>query len=68
MDGNLDDDDIIVLNGDGERIAKEIKKQHPEIIVIGNPGHFSLKNAHFNCAKDEGVDKFLEVLKNAQLS
>jgi len=64
VDGNMDDD-FIVNGSDGEKIAEEIKKQHPNIIVIGNAGGVKLKHADYNSTKMEDPEKLLETIKNA---
>jgi DNA-binding NtrC family response regulator len=64
VDGNLEDG-FIKMGADGEKIAEEIKKQHPNIIVIGNAGATELKHADYNSTKIVGPEKLLETIKNA---
>jgi DNA-binding NtrC family response regulator len=49
---------------DGELVTQEIKKQHPEIKVIGYAGLEEICNADVNCLKIKGPEELIEVVTN----
>ncbi|MDP1710088.1 MAG: response regulator, partial [bacterium] len=62
LDGNLTERDE--SGRDGERIAQEIKKQYPEIKVIGHAFEKAIPSADVNCTKMEGGMKLAETVTN----
>ena len=64
VDGNLEEQ--YTRNGeDGEIVAMELKKQRPDITIIGNASDVLLQSADINCKKIEGAAKLAEVVTNA---
>lgn len=60
VDGNLSQMDD--SGRDGERVAKEIKSQHPEIKVVGHALKRPLQNADANSTKYDGGSKLIETV------
>jgi CheY-like chemotaxis protein len=63
VDGNLSEWDT--SGRDGERVAKEIKNQHPNIVVIGHALSEPIAAADVNCTKFEGSSKLAETVTSA---
>jgi DNA-binding NtrC family response regulator len=63
VDGNLSKDSYD--GSEGEFIAEEIKKQHPNIVVIGHSLKKPLNNADVNSIKMENNEKLVEVVTKA---
>lgn len=62
MDGNLTKMDD--SGADGEIVARTIKKQYPDMIVIGHSTR-PIKSADINCPKNESIFKFVETVTKA---
>ena len=63
VDGNLSGTGTSVK--DGEKIAQEIKNQHPNIAVIGSATEDPIQAADVNCLKINGVSKLVEAVTQA---
>jgi len=50
---------------DGKLVIQEIKKQHPDIIVIGHSLEKPLFGADYNSTKLEGADNLVQIVRNA---
>ncbi len=49
---------------DGEKIVSEIKKQHPQIKVIGHASDDLIYNADVNSTKFQGSERLVETVTN----
>ena len=60
VDGNLSMEGQ--SGDDGEIVARQIKAQHPEIVVIGHATRNLIRNADVNCPKPKGPTMLNEII------